>query len=540
MLLVAAPAGAGSGLERHPSGSGAAHALLDKGKAALQAKDLGAARRALEQAYRLAATPEALFLLGRLAEAEGRPLEAHDLMRRYLIDPARLPDEAAVAEAQRVVKGARPASGQIVVLGAPGSLVLLDDRLLGSVPLTQPLLVSPGEHRLSLQLGSRRLESPVLVQAGRSFEVRFTKASGAVLITLLPAVLWVTEQVGVPDEAQNPLADAAEQAARAANQTLLTAEAALAQAPELKECLASTECRQKLARKSEVDYVLSLRAQYKPSPESGVAKTDAAASAPSTPSPSTPSTPSTSGAPSTPGATGAATQAVTVTGSWQLSLSLWHVELATPAATTTATCEHCTAEQAATALRPVAAKLLAEGLRRGHGSLAVTSEPTGAQLLIDGAVVGRTPYKQPSWSGTYALELRRSDFSPERRSIEVGDGQQAEVAVTLLALGGLAQPGTAALPTTSALPRRPLWRLATGGALLGSGIIFLGVGGRAANLVGQCASYNPFGLCTEAYDTAPPAIGLLTTGSLAVIAGVVLLVLPPSRPKSAPAAQRRP
>ena len=512
MLLAAAPAGAAPGLERHGGQSSATRALLDKGRAALAAKDVSGARRALEQAYRLAATPEVLFLLGRVAEAEGRTLEAHDLMRRFLIDPARLPDEAMVAAAQQVVKGARPASGQIVVLGAPGSLVSVDDRLLGSVPLTQPLLVSPGEHRLSLQLGTRRLESPVLIQAGRSFEVRFTKASGAVLITLLPAVLWVTEQVGVPEEAQNPLADAAEQAARSANQTLLTAEAALAQGPELKDCLQAVECRQKLARKNEVDYVLSLRAHYKP--------TEAAKPDPSRPPSPEPPAPA--------------------PGSWQLALSLWHVELATPAASTTAACERCSAEQAAAALKPAAAKLLAEGLRRGHGSLAVTSEPAAAQLLIDGAVVGTTPYKQAVWAGSYALELRRREFTPENRSVVVGDGQQAEVAVTLLQLGGPAPSQVAALPTPPPPPRRPLWRLATGGALLGGGIVFLGIGSRAANLVGQCANYDLFGVCTDAYDTAAPAGGLLITGALAVVAGVVLLALPPSKPKVLPASLRSP
>lgn len=534
MLLAATPAGAGPGLERHGGGqSSATRALLDKGRAALDAKDVSGARRALEQAYRLAAIPEVLFLLGRVAEAEGRTLEAHDLMRRFLIDPARLPDEAAVTAAQQVVKGTRPASGQLVVLGAPGSLVSVDDRLLGSVPLTQPLLVAPGEHRLSLQLGGRRLESPVLIQAGRSFEVRFTKASGAVLITLLPAVLWVTEQVGVPEEAQNPLADAAEQAARSANQTLLTAEAALAQAPELKDCLQTVECRQKLARKNEVDYVLGLKAQYKlAAPAVGkpdpIRPPNAEPAAPPVgkPDPTRPPSPE----PAAPAA-----------GSWQLALSLWHVDLATPAATATAVCERCSAEQAAAALKPAAAKLLAEGLRRGHGSLAVTAEPAAAQLLIDGAVVGATPFKQAVWAGSYALELRRPDCTAEKRSVEVGDGQQAEVAVTLLPLGGPAPAPVpvAALPVVRK-PRRPLWRLATGGVLLGGGIVLLGVGGRAANLVGQCASYSPFGICTDVYDTAAPAGGLLVTGALAVVAGVVLLALPPSRPKALPVSLLRP
>ena len=67
-----------------------------------------------------------------------------------------------------------------------------------------------------------------------------------------------------------------------------------------------------------------------------------------------------------------------------------------------------------------------------------------------------------------------------------------------------------------------------------------GIGGRAASLVGQCASYSPFGVCTDVYDTAAPAGGLLVTGTLAVVAGVVLLALPPSRPKALPVSLRRP
>jgi hypothetical protein len=76
--------------------------LIEIGKAALQAQDLAGARKALEQAYRTAALPETLFLLGRLAEAEGHILAAQDLMRRFLSDPAHVPDEATLAEAQRM------------------------------------------------------------------------------------------------------------------------------------------------------------------------------------------------------------------------------------------------------------------------------------------------------------------------------------------------------------------------------------------------------------------------------------------------------
>lgn len=544
-LASAAAAGPASAPARHGSGAAAA---LEKGKAALQDRDYGAARSALEQAYRLAAAPEVLFLLGRVAEADGRTLEAHDLMRRFLADPARRPDETAVAEAQRVVKLARPPSGQVVVLGAPGSQVLVDERLRGSVPLAQPLLLSPGEHRIGLQLGNRRLDSPVPVQAGRSFEVRFNAASGAVLITQLPAVLWVTEQVGVPEEAQNPLADAAEQAARAANQTLLAADAALARAPAPSDCLSRIVCQQELARKNEVEYVLNLQATYKiptagkpdaaalPRPVSNVA---AAAQSAETPQGAAviKGAAATQDAADAPGAGAApatgAPRPEAPQGSWQMQLSLWHVDIATPAATRPAECLRCTPEQAAAVLKQTALELLGAGLHRGHGRFAITSEPPSVQVRIDGKDAGMTPYAQAAWTGTYNVELRRPGFEPAQRSIEVGEDKSEQLTVTLIPLVGLETAPVAVDATKSVLPplRRPAWRLGTGAGLLGVGILFIGIGGAAANIVGQCAAYSDFGVCTEVFDTAGTAGGLLTTGSLMTVAGIVLLALPPTRPK---------
>lgn len=544
-LTTAAAAGPSLGPARRGNAAAAA-ALCDKGRAALQVKDFGAARSALEQAYRLAAAPEVLFLLGRVAEADGRILEAHDLMRRFLTDPARRPDEAAVAEAQRVVKLPRPLSGQAVVLGAPGSLVLVDERLRGSVPLSQPLLMSPGEHRISLQLGSRRLDSPVPVQAGRSLEVRFNATSGAVLITLLPAVLWVTEQLGVPEDAQNPFADATEQAARAANQTLLSADAALARAPAPKDCLTKIACQQELARKNEVEYVLGLRAVYQAPAEAAdkqhpqAAQSSAAPALPDATSPAaaTPSAaplPSTAvGAADSPAIAPAAPAApASPLGRWQLMISLWHVDLATPAATGPAECLRCTPEQAAAVLKQSALQVLTTGLRRGHGRIALTSEPTAAQVFLEGQAAGVTPYEEAVWTGTYHIELRQKGFETAERTIDVVEDKTEQVAVPLTPLPGPAPaPLLVDKPLSLPPPRRPIWRLATGAGLLGVGLTFLGIGGRAANIVEQCASYDRFGICTEVYDTAGTAAGLLVTGSLMTVAGIVLLALPPSRPKN--------
>ncbi|HNN92024.1 MAG TPA: hypothetical protein PKI03_07140, partial [Pseudomonadota bacterium] len=92
-LLTAAKAQARDGRRTagHHGGkgrsSGQADRLRAQGVAALQANDPGAAGRALSQAYAASPSPQGLFLLGRLAQAEGRTLDAHDLMRRFLADP---------------------------------------------------------------------------------------------------------------------------------------------------------------------------------------------------------------------------------------------------------------------------------------------------------------------------------------------------------------------------------------------------------------------------------------------------------------------
>ncbi|WP_437670008.1 hypothetical protein [Sorangium sp. So ce131] len=48
----------------------------------------------------------------------------------------------------------------------PGAAVLVDGRQIGVSPLTLPVFVAPGRHRVSAQLGGTRVEEPVVVDAG--------------------------------------------------------------------------------------------------------------------------------------------------------------------------------------------------------------------------------------------------------------------------------------------------------------------------------------------------------------------------------------
>lgn len=167
----------GKGGARDAKAAAEAERLVAEGQAALGAKDLAGARRALEQSLRVAASPEALFLLGQLAVAEGRLGFAHDLMRRFLHEQSGEPEGPQQKEAQKVL--AQPAGplGEVAVLGARNAVVAVDDRLVGVLPLALPLLLPVGVHRVTVELQGQRVEEQVRVLPGQLAEMRFNPAS---------------------------------------------------------------------------------------------------------------------------------------------------------------------------------------------------------------------------------------------------------------------------------------------------------------------------------------------------------------------------
>jgi hypothetical protein len=161
--------------------------LLAEGIAALSAGNLPTAEARLSEAYRLWPRPEVLYQLGRLALLSGRTLQAQDLFRRYLADPTRPTDEAATQFAEKQLTQPSKDAGSVSVLSEPGALVSVDGRVIGSLPLPLPLSLSPGSHTVALEFADKRLEAPVQVQIGRITELRMSRASGTVLVSVLPA-----------------------------------------------------------------------------------------------------------------------------------------------------------------------------------------------------------------------------------------------------------------------------------------------------------------------------------------------------------------
>jgi hypothetical protein len=249
----------------------AAERLRHAGEQALLAKDFPAAATAFTELYRGSQSPLGLYLLGTLALAEGRVIEAQDLLRRYLADPLLEPADSGQKggpktdteqqEARRVLALPRPPAGEIAVIGDRGTLVSLDGRLVGALQLSRPLLVAPGKRRLALQRGTRKQEEEIEIEAGRFTELTYDRKTSALLSAELPGVLLLDDYPGLPKEVAEKLGPAIEDAIQGERLSSFPLSLALSRAGLHgdADCPKKPDCQYQAARGSELDYVLHVQ-----------------------------------------------------------------------------------------------------------------------------------------------------------------------------------------------------------------------------------------------------------------------------------------
>ena len=73
-----------------------------------------------------------------------------------------------------------------------------------------------------------------------------------------------------------------------------------------------------------------------------------------------------------------------------------------------------------------------EPVRTGPGSMQVLSRPPGAEVVVDGRAVGRTPLVLAEvQAGRHEVRIELPGFRPWATTIEVGAGERARVAASL-------------------------------------------------------------------------------------------------------------
>lgn len=472
---------------------------LDRGLAALDAKDFPTATRLLSEAFRQSPRPEILFHLARVAAADGQTLVAYDLFRRYLADPAREPDEAAARVADQALASPPATSASLVIQSDPGAFVVVDDRVVGTLPLTLSLVLLPGAHNVVLEFGSKRIEAPVQVPADRVSELRISRSSGAVLLSVLPAIVIASQPTALSPEHSRRLAEVLELAARSEGHTTLRIEQLMPQSDERARCLTQPHCLRDLARANKADWLLV---------QSIIPRGDA--------------------------------KNIT----WDVKLRLQHIDISEPAAESELTSAANQLEQAISSLKQSYGKLLGSGLARPRGSLRIEIEPTTATVQIDRQPLATSQAATTVllWAGRHSVAASAAQHQPQEQLAEVREGEVTPLRIQLARSEAVSASTSSESPPRAAQPKRSRLQLALAGTMVGLGVAMTAIGSVGVRVNGRCTApiVEPALACPDLYATAAPGGFALGSGIALVGSGILLFVLPGSKVQTKPGQGQRP
>lgn len=357
----------------------AAHRGDDSAQAAVASalanKDYAAAYRALTSWHRTRRSPQVLYWLGKLAAEQGHVVESQDLMRRYLAE-ASDENQALSAEAHRVLAAPRPPSAEVTLLGPTGALVFVDEKLVGALPLSAPLILGAGMKDLAIELKQQRIADRVRIMARRTAEVRFELSSGLVVASQGPALLLLTDLAGSTPTTSQALQAGIEQGAIQRRWVALLPESLPL---PLSQCAADLACLRNAANQQEVEHVVVLRSL----PERGMVMT----------------------------------MIDTVVGA--------------PIADKQIGCAGCAPVALTNAARDGVSPLIEEVISRGRGTLSITTTPAAAQVFLDERPIGTGPVQRPYFGGSYELRASLPGYKSTRQPLTLRNNETTTLDVQL-------------------------------------------------------------------------------------------------------------
>ena len=464
--------------------------LLADGTAALLANDPGRAQPLLEQAFRIKPTPDLLYQLGKVAEAQGQSLVAADLYRRYLDSGATTSDEKIADSLRKQVLAVPPSVSEVTVAGSGGAFLLVDGRLVGVLPLNRPLLLSPGPHRYRLESRGITSESdPLTIPEGRTAELHLTAGSSGSLIAVLTinslAILSITS-TGLADHRKKQAEEAIAVAALNEHTVVLPPEKiAELVAGEPPSCLQNQPCLDRIFKKSDTRYQLtfSLRPH-------------------------------------------GASNAISVTADLldlASGLIAAHQE------------ENIAADVLGSATLSLTRRLFQTALSRPRGTLQIESNPSSATVSVDGRVLGATPLSRVTLSGSHVVTIDQPDHEPYQTTISVSPGATVQLTAELIRRA-LPLPPPPPLLTTipgeSSRSRNLRWIF--GGVGIVTGLTLTGLGVSALSQNGTCGD-NPAPasgtVCELLYNTTAIGGGLVGAGIGLTVGGALIMFWPSRKPR---------
>jgi hypothetical protein len=160
------------------------------------------------------------------------------------------------------------------------------------------------------------------------------------------------------------------------------------------------------------------------------------------------------------------------------------------------------------------------------GFLDVRSTPPGADVEVDGRLVGRTPIRHLAMAGQRAVRIHLEGYAPVEERVQVEPTREHPVEVTLTEAVAIETPTPT--PTTYTEPHFANWLI--GGALIAGGIVALISPLHTAAVDGECVDAG--GLPTDDWCRSVASFGaqsgvLLGVGAAAIVGGVVFMIAQP-------------
>ena len=146
-------------------------------------------------------------------------------------------------------------------------------------------------------------------------------------------------------------------------------------------------------------------------------------------------------------------------------------------------CEPCTDDALTVVTTSLGKKLLDElAVRMGRTLITVTSNPQGADIVLDGERIGATPMTVKTFPGPHVIQIEKPGRITVRRDLEATDGGTVDVTADLQSATSKAGEGKRVAPSTPPVARAGWWHLPVA-FVAGGGI--LAVGGVTALYLGQ-------------------------------------------------------
>lgn len=207
---------------------------------------------------------------------------------------------------------------------------------------------------------------------------------------------------------------------------------------------------------------------------------------------------------------------------WNLSVSLFNVDVGAIGARANTDCNGCSAAQAAQNLADLVKRVVVEDAARARGTLEVISDPPNASVFVDGHELGPTPYKRVTFAGKHDVMVRKTGHRSEVKQVNILEAQRTTLN-TKLQVGN--DPVQYVMPIQKP---RPKWRVVLGGVTTVVGVGVLAFGAYALSANGKCVSpaMSAGGECDQVYSTVGIGAPMTAIGALLTVGGVLMLAIP--------------